>query len=667
VAISYIKLHDYYEKNRGGKSMSNKYEKLFMPMKINGMRLKNRIVLSPMGTFTPMVDGTESDEGIRYYEERAKGGTGLIIIGAMFLNDKLAQGGPTIRFDTTRSIPRTTVLVERVHRWGAKICAQISCGTGRNGMPNIGERVPVSSSENPSFYNPDMICRALTREEIKEMMNEWKIAAENVVKCGFDAIEIHGHAGYLIDQFLSPIWNNRTDEYGGSFENRTRFAREIVESIRSVVGPDFPILFRISLDHRFEGGRTIEDSMQIIKLLEECGVDALDIDAGAYESLDYIFPTTYIGEGCMSYVCEEARKHVSIPLMNSGNHSPETALELLESGNCDFVMFGRQLIADPEFPNKLKAGHREDVRPCLLCNEECIGRIWGRLTQLSCTVNPKATMEEHYEIKPLENPKNIVVIGGGPGGLEAARVAAMRGCKVTLFEKGDKLGGTFGAIATGASFKKRIRDLITWYSVQLEKLGVNVVLNTEVTLNNKELESADEIFVATGSTSIVPPIPGINNPNVVGVIDAHVNGVDGENIVVCGGGMSGCDTALELAMEGKKVTIVEMLDEVARDVMAINKISLLRKLEEYNVNIMTGQKVVAIEENGLVLEGKDGERRTVLADKVITAFGQKPAAEFAESVQDKYPLKTTLIGDCEKVSRAGKAIREGFYAAMALQ
>lgn len=647
--------------------MSNNYEKLFQPMKINKMRLKNRIVLSPMGTFTPMVDGTESDEGIRYYEERAKGGAGLIIIGAMFLNDKLAQGGPTIKFETTRSIPRTTVLCERVHRWGAKICAQISCGTGRNGMPNIGERVPVSSSENPSFYNPDMICRALTKEEIKEMMNEWKVAAENVLKCGFDAIEIHGHAGYLIDQFLSPVWNNRTDEYGGSFENRTRFAREIVESIRSVVGPDFPILFRISLDHRFEGGRTIEDSMEIIKLLEKCGVDALDIDAGAYESMDYIFPTTYVGESCMSYVCEEARKNVSIPLMNSGNHSMESAVELIESGNCDFIMFGRQLIADPDFPNKLKAGHREDVRPCLLCNEECIGRIFSRLTQLSCTVNAQAAMEEHYEIKPLKNPKKIVVIGGGPGGMEAARVAALRGCEVTLFEKSNKLGGTFGAIATGASFKKRIRDLITWYSVQLEKLGVNVILNTEVTLDRLELENADEIFVATGSTSIVPPIKGITNSNVVGVVDAHINGVDGENVVVCGGGMSGCDTALELALEGKKVTIVEMTDVIARDVMMVNRISLVRMLEENNVNILTGQKVIDIKENRVVLEGKDGAKATIAADKVITAFGQKSESKLSEAIQNKYPLKTTLIGDCEKVSRAGKAIREGFYAAMALQ
>ena len=298
--------------------MDKKYEVLFQPMNINGMRLRNRITMSPMGTFTPMQDGTDSEEGMRYYEERAKGGIGLINTGAMFLNEVVAQGGPTIAFDNGRSIPKGTVLVERVHRWGAKICAQISCGTGRNGMPNIGEKVPISASEIPSFYNPDMICRALTIEEIQDIMRDWKTAAANAVAMGFDAIQVHAHAGYLIDQFLSPDWNHRTDAYGGSLENRCRFAVETVQAIRSAVGPRFPIIFRISLDHRYNGGRTMADSMPILEILEQAGVDAFDIDCGAYESLDYIFPTRYNGEACMAYVCAEARKHVKVPLINGG-------------------------------------------------------------------------------------------------------------------------------------------------------------------------------------------------------------------------------------------------------------------------------------------------------------------------------------------------------------
>lgn len=646
--------------------MSYDYLKLLQPIKINQMRLRNRIMLSAMGTFTPMQDGTDSEEGIRYYEERAKGGAGLIQTGAMFLSEKTAQGGPTLELYNTRAIPKATVLTERVHRWGAKISLQLSCGTGRNGMPDIGERVPISSSENPSFYNPDMICRPLEVDEIKEIMKEFAAGAQFAVNAGFDAVEIHGHAGYLIDQFISPQWNHRTDEYGGSWENRTRFATEIVESIRGVVGPKFPILFRISLDHMYKGGRTLEDSMPILELLEKAGVDAFDIDSGCYETMDYIFPTCYTGEACMAYVCEEARKHVKVPIINAGNHSMETAVDLLESGNADIISFGRQLIADPYFPNKLKAGHREDVRPCIICNEECIGRIFGRLTQLSCTVNPATGFETHMELTKLEESKNIAVIGAGPGGLEAARTAALRGCKVTIYEATDKIGGTFGAIAS-PSFKKRIRELITWYGVQLDKLGVEIKLNTKIMPDDDVLLKTDEIFVSTGSVPCVPNIRGIDNPKVIDVTKAHVEGVQGEKVVICGGGLSGCDTALELAMQGKEITIVEMLDQCARDVMMINKISLDRLLAEYKVNILTNTKVVGMTEEGVEVEKEDGSKDILQADAIVTAFGQKPNHEIAEKIADRYPMKTTLIGDCQKVSKAGNAIREGYYAAMALQ
>ena len=646
--------------------MSYDYTKLWQPIKINKMRLRNRIMLSAMGTFTPMQDGTDSEEGIRYYEERAKGGAGLIMTGAMFLSEKTAQGGPTLALYNTRAIPKTTVLVERVHRWGAKICLQLSCGTGRNGMPDIGERVPISSSANPSFYNPEMICRPLEVDEIKEIMKEFAVAAQFALNAGFDAVEVHGHAGYLIDQFISPQWNHRTDEYGGSWENRTRFAKEIVESIRNVVGPNFPIIFRISLDHMYKGGRTLEDSMPILELLEKAGVDAFDIDSGCYETMDYIFPTCYTGEACMAYVCEEARKHVTVPIINAGNHSMETAVELLDSGNADIISFGRQLIADPQFPNKLKAGHREDIRPCILCNEECIGRIFGRLTQLSCTVNPNTGLETSMVVTKLPEKKKVVVIGAGPGGLEAARTAAVRGCDVTLYEAGDKIGGTFGAIAT-PSFKKRIRDLMKWYGVQLDKLGVDVKFNTKITADSDVLKDADAIFVATGSVPFVPKMDGMDSAKVIDVTKAHINGVPGEKVVICGGGLSGCDTALELAMQGKKVTIVEMRDACAADVMLINKISLDRMLAQYQVEILTSTKVCGISDAGVKVQDKDGKESVLEADNIITAFGQRPNSQIAEEIGDKYPMKTTLIGDCQKTSKAGAAIREGYYAAMALQ
>ena len=644
------------------------YSILWHPIDINKCRIRNRISMSGMGTFTPTtVDQIETESGMRYYEERAKGGIGLIHTGAYFIDEKTAQGGRTLDFSTDKSIPSGTQLTERVHRWGAKIFAQLSCGTGRNGMPQIGERVPISSSENPSFYNPDMICRALTVDEIHEMMEHWKVAAQNAVYMGFDGIQIHAHAGYLMDQFMSEIWNHRTDKYGGSFENRCRFTMETVDAIRSVVGPDFPITYRISLDHRFPGGRTIEESMKILDVLDKCGIDAFDIDAACYETMDYIFPTRYTGEACMAYVCEEARKHITHPIINTGNHSMESAVALLESGNADIAQFGRQSIADPQFANKLREGRREDVRPCIVCNEECIGRIFGRLTQLSCTVNPSVGFESYMEVKPVSKPTNVVVIGGGPGGLEAARCAAERGCSVTLYEKADHLGGTFLTIATG-DFKWRMPQLIEWYRVQLEKLGVKVVLNTEMSVDDPVLKSADAIFVATGSKSFMPNIPGIDNKKVIDVVDVHKNGMpEGRNVVICGGGLSACDTAIEYgAKGGRHISIVEMLPDVGNDVMVVNKISVDRLLKEYNVELLTSTKVVGVTDEGVEVE-HDGAKRIVPADVVVAAFGRARNLELADAIENAYPTKTTIIGDCMKPAKAGPAIREGFYAAMSLK
>ena len=433
------------------------YKILWEPIEINGVLIKNRISMSPMGTFAYDQEGTDSEQGLRYFEERAKGGIGLLHTGSAYINTRLAQGSPSIHVDDIHCIPKATVLVERAHRWGAKFFLQLSPGTGRNSKLDLGNpEPPVSASAVPAHFNHDVLCRAMTRDEIKSAMEDFKVAAEFARRSGFDGIQIHAHAGYLIDQFLSEVWNKRTDEYGGSFENRCRFALEAVDSIRRVVGPKFPITFRISLDHRFPGGRDIEESMKILDVLDKSGIDAFDVDAGCYETEDYIFPSRYNGDACMAYVCEEARKHLTKPIINAGNHSMESAVALLKSGHADMIQFGRQSIADPAFANKLRCGKREDIRPCIICNEECIGRIFGRRTQLSCTVNPSAGFEESMEVKPLERPQNVVVIGGGPGGMEAARCAAERGCHVTLYDKNDALGGTFKTIATG-DFKARIR------------------------------------------------------------------------------------------------------------------------------------------------------------------------------------------------------------------
>lgn len=644
------------------------YSRLWQPITIKNMTLRNRIVMSPMGTYTPMQDGTESEEGMRYYEERAKGGAGMIMTGAIFVSEKLAQGLPSIAVWDFRAIPKTTVMVERVHRWGAKFCLQLSPGTGRNQtLGRDNEDMLISASPNPSYYNPNIICREITKEEIKQSLEDYKVAADFALKCGFDAIEIHAHNAYLIEQFLSPKWNRRTDEYGGSAENRARFATEIVQAVREVVGENFPIFFRISLDHQNPGAFDLTNCWDVIPYIEAAGVDVFDTDAGSYEANDFIFTTKYVGDNVFEHVSKAARKYISKPMINSGALTIESAVRQLEEGTLDLVQFGRQCIADPQWPNKIREGRREDIRPCILCTEECIGRIFGRSTQLSCAVNPNTGFETHMVITPVSRPTHVVVIGAGPGGLEAARCAAERGCKVDLHDKGDVFGGTFRVISTG-DFKHRMRELVDWYQVQLEKLGVNVHMNSEVTLDDKILEDADMIVVATGSLPLVPNIPGINDPRVIEVYDAHKNGLpEGKNVVICGGGLSAIDTALEHAPEGKQdFTIIEMRDKIGSDVNALNAYSIERLIPEYGIKTMVNSKVVAIVPEGVKVEKTDGNTEVVPADVIVAAFGRKRNMELADAIRNRYPMKTTVVGDCDKPGKCGNAIREGYYAAMSI-
>ncbi len=644
--------------------MEYDYSKLFQPLVINKMTVRNRISMSPMGTF--MVHDIPSEEAMRYYEERAKGGVGLLICGASYPNEMLSQGLPRFAVDKMDAIPAATVFTERIHRWGAKVALQVGCGTGRNANIFYDE-IPVCASAVPSFHKPDVICLPLTIEEIKQTVETWKDVGNFAVKAGFDAVEIHAHVGYLIDQFMSPQWNQRTDEYGGSFENRCRFAIEIIEAIRSVTGPDFPILYRISLDHMFEGGRTLEDSIEILKVLDRAGIDAFDVDSGSYEALDYVFPTRYNGDACTAYVCETARKALTKPILNAGSHTMETAIELLDSGNADMIQFGRQFIADPQWPNKLKKGKRSEIRPCILCNDECIGRILDRQTQLSCTVNPATGFETHMELTRLEEPTSVVVIGGGPGGMEAARCAAERGCSVTLYEKEDHLGGTFKTIATG-DFKRRMRELVQWYEFQLKKLGVKVVLNAELDPDDAVFRAADAIFVATGSKPIIPDLPGLDSEKFIDVFDVHKNGLPaGKNVVICGGGMSACDTAIEYGEAGdRNITIVEMMPTIGADVQFINAMTVERLLKQYKVTQLVNTKVVGMNDEGVVVES-GGEQKVLPADVVVGAFGRARNLDYPNAIRYKYPTKTVVIGDCEKPGKAGGAIRDGFYAAMGLQ
>lgn len=637
------------------------YQSLFTPFKIRDMEVKNRIVMAPMGLNSAHLDGTIDNDEIAYFKKRAKGGTGMIIMGCQFLTKELAQGSLEGYLDGTHVIPQLTNLCESVQRYGTKICAQLSCGTGKNAFANMLGEPPVSASAIPSMFDPDLICRALTLEEIKTIMEQFEFSAKILKDAGFDAIEVHAHAGYLVDQFMSEVWNKRTDEYGGSPEKRMRFPVEIVEAIRRAVGPDMPILFRMACKHHFEGGRTIEDTMPLLKILEEAGVDCFDVDSGSYENVDYIFPPAYLGDACMEDVCQPTRKAVSVPIMNAGNHTPETAVKLLASGYSDFVMMGRPLIADPYLPNKLLKGKRKEIRPCIRCNADCIGRILTRLTKVSCSVNPLAGFETQFKIKKVSFPKHIVVVGGGPGGMEAAKTAAMRGHTVDLYEMKNGLGGQLKSAAT-PPFKSQLRELVTWYKHQLSLNNVTVHLNTEIKSDSKELDRADEIIVATGAIPLVPNIKGVEH--TIDIISAHLDEskLQGDRIIYCGGGLSACDHALEMAMKGKKVIIIEKLDEIAMEDHFINKAALIPMLLDHGAEILTGHDIEEIQKYGVRAKKQDGSEVFIKGDTIIGAFGMIKNNDLAKLISAKHHNKTRVIGDSSTIGNVGTAVRTGMYA-----
>ena len=636
--------------------MENKYAAIFKPGKIGNLTLKNRIVMCPMATMYAESDGKISETQLDYYEARAKGGVGMITLEGAYVSRLEGTSTGVVYLDDDKYLPRMTQLADRVHAYGARLCAEIGCGYGRIAAP-------LSSSAVPTVYDPSVICKPLSKEEIQSIVLEYEKAAERCRRAGFDAVEIHAHCGYLVDQFMTAAWNTRTDEYGGSLENRMRFPVELVQAIHRGAGEDMPVLFRMSADHLFEGGRRLEETIEIAKILESNGVAALDIDAGSYETMDWLFPSFYHGDACMRSGAAAIRENVSIPVMNTGNYTPDTAVDALESGDIDFVMVGRGLIADPEWVNKLRANTPEEIRPCMRCAEHCVGGLFST-TGMRCSINTQVGSERAFAVKKTCCPKKVAIIGAGPAGLEAARVAAEAGHSVTVFDKNNYIGGQLAAPAT-ASFKTLSR-LLNWYQLQMDKLGVKMCMETNVTPDSECLAEFDELIVAIGSEPMKLPIPGIDSAKVVNVIDAHLHRekIVGDDIIVMGGGLSGVDFAIELAMDGKNVTIVEMKSSVGTDAPAVRLPAMYRMFQEYGVNVLCDSRVVEINDEGVCIQS-NGEMRQLKGDCVVDALGMKSLRPAAEAYLEKYPF-ARIIGDCDKPGKSGEAIRSGFFAAFAL-
>ena len=449
----------------------------------------------------------------------------------------------------------------------------------------------------------------------------------------------------------------RADRYGGDQEGRLRFAVEAMEAIRSEAGADFPIIYKYGLKHYIDGGREVEESLEIARRLEAAGADALTVDAGAWTTTYIVHAPTTQPPGLNVDMAAMARKVVNIPVLAVGKLGhPELAESVLQEGKADFVMMGRPLLADPEWPHKVREGRLEDIRPCLGCLEGCMGR-GGKY--LSCTVNPTTGMERELTIEPAEREKTVLVVGGGPGGMEAARVAALRGHKVTLREKGDALGGNLIPAST-PDLKQDYRRLIDYLSTQIRKLGVAIELGREATLEQVQKAGPEVVFIATGSTPIIPEIPGVEKGKVGTATDVLLGRKEvGESVVVLGGGLVGSETALYLAQQGKRVTIVEILGSVARDMFAINRMHLLVLLADADVRILTETSVAEITDDSVTLVDKDGKRSKLANDTVVLALGLKSNRELEEALGDKVP-ETYVIGDCVEPRKVMDAIWEGF-------
>jgi 2,4-dienoyl-CoA reductase-like NADH-dependent reductase (Old Yellow Enzyme family)/thioredoxin reductase len=644
--------------------MIQKFERLISPGTIGNLKIRNRIVMPPMVTNFATPDGFTTRQQIDHYAARAKGGAGLVIVEATSVHPsgKGWQQGLCIHQD--KCIPGLANLVEAVKGWGGKIAIQLH-HAGRQTASSITGQTLVAPSAIPCPVIKENT-RELTTEEVGELIEAFAQAAVRARHAGFDAVEIHMAHGYLISQFLSPNTNHRTDKYGGDIDGRMTFILEIIRKIKNLVGNDFPLLVRMNGEDLVENGLELDESKQVAQKLQATGVNALHISAGTVEST--LTPRGINVAGLVPYcvphgqlvkLAEQIKSVVSIPVIAVGAITPELGEEVLQQGKADFIAIGRGLLADPELPNKLLRGEPKDIRPCIRCIEMCNGRIANQRLGMGirCAVNAEFGFES-YGIKPALRPKKVLVAGGGPAGMEAARVLALRGHQVTLYEKNRELGGHL-IEASVPGFKEDLKDFKDWLIGQLKKLDVKIELCQEITAPNLDNFKSDALIVATGSTVFRPNIPGIDKPFVTTAIDILLGkSAPGNKTIIAGGGAIGCETALYLAQKGKKVIIVEMLPKVATDVPSTG-MALITQLKENGVEILTNLKIVGITNEGVTAVDQSKNIVNVTGDKVVLAMGLRPEAGLYQELKGKFH-DTYLIGDSLEPQRLAEAIRDGY-------
>lgn len=667
-------------------------KKLLEPLKIGTIDIKNRIAMAPMNNVsqTDPVDGSITKRCVDYYIERAKGGVGLIITGVFKVENEIEKcmdlktglvgfgGWPLI---LKKSMHDYVELANYVHSYGAKIFMQLSAGPGRVTAPDviISGVKPVSASANECFYVPSETCRPLETDEVEEIVEKFGQAAELVANAGIDGIEVHGHEGYLIDQFSTSLWNKRTDKYGGDTKGRLTFAIEILRKIKEMVGSNFPVTYRYGVKHFIKApwksalnlkekelGRDITESIEIARILEQAGYDSLHLDTGCYESLYWAHPPYYFPRGFSIELTKEVKKAVKIPIMAANRLGlPEIAERALLEKSTDMVVLGRDLLADPNWCNKVYKGEINDIRLCIGCHEGCANRPLGKGDFLSCSINPSCGRENEVHIDIAKDKKRIMVIGGGIGGMECSRIAKTRGHDVVLYEKRDVLGGLL-IEASIPDFKEDMRRLLDWYKLQIEKQRIEVKYNTEATIESVKKIEPDVVVLATGSFPFIPDIPGIKQDRTVTCSDLLCEKKNvGEGVVFIGGGMVGCETALWLSQNhsNRKITIVEILPNIANDLFVSNRQMLLDLLENNNVQIMVNTNIKEIKDDTLFMLDNNSDKKQIKADTIVISAGmisnQLLYSTLMEEL-DKLKIQLFLIGDAKKPRKIHDAIWEGW-------
>lgn len=529
-----------------------KFEKVLEPIRIGSMELRNRFVMPPMVTNYAAEDGSVTERLKWYHQTRAKGGVGLIIVEASYVDHAAKGFSHELGIHKDELIPGLRSLTNAVHRYGAQIAIQLY-HAGRQTTSDVSGTSVVAPSAIPCPVKQEMP-KELTVAEIKQIVGDFRQAARRAKEAGFDAVEIHGAHGYLLDQFLSPYSNKRTDEYGGTFAHRMRFPLEVIQNVREEVGEDFPIIFRMSADEYVSGGLTIEDTKMWARILAETGINALHVSGGVYESAQMIIPPAAIEQGVYAENAAAIKQAVNgaIPVIAVGRiKKPEMAEQIIRDGKADLIAMGRALLGDPGLPKKVAEGRISEIRNCVGCNQGCIDRLF-RDEDIACMINPITGHEEEFNLAAPVNRKRVLIIGGGPAGLEAAWVAALRGHKTILFEKEKQLGGQL-MMAAKSSHKEELNDLRRHLIHQVRMSDAEIVMGAEADLSTVRRINPDVVILAAGSEEIVPHIPGIFRENVVTGQDVLRGTADvGDNVVVIGGGMVGCETAEYLADREKE-------------------------------------------------------------------------------------------------------------------